>query len=261
MVKIGIADGFCAKNKIDRLKALENYINKDIEVFQIFLDNEIILDKNSQKEINKISRRKKLDIIFHAPTTLTSINNYEIITSTIKTISPKKFNNILIFHQKKHENQCTQFWEIVKFFNKEQIIPYIENYNIGIETDMIKDFLFTFRIGGYHKIGAVIDIPRFFNREENLSNALQELSKVMRVIFDLKDDIILHLIDTKYVNQDNRMWCPFGEGRIPYTKIFGIIKESNFFHRIRYIIFEYETVSESLKSIYNLKNLLYYYDL
>lgn len=256
MVSFGIADCVGKKDNIDIPELIKKF-SKKIDTFQLYIDQNLLYNLSLQKEIKKLINETGIDIIFHAPTSLGEIKEIESILNVIYTVGYSNNKNILIFHQKKMETKEKLFWEAIHILNKYSIVPYIENYNKGIDRTLIEEFISIYRKAKNPEvIGAVIDIPRYFNHEKNTNKSYEEVIKTIKSIMDEgRYNIIFHAIDTTFIDQDNRIWCPIGEGRIPYKKIFHFVKNEK--ANVTQIILEYESIKETEMSIVNLKNLLH----
>jgi len=103
-----------------------------------------------------------------------------------------------------------------------------------------------------HDLIPVIDIPRLFIAQFQPYNPIF----LLELLFELLENqtIILHLIDSKTPKQDRNDWVAIGEGTIPYTYIFNLIKQYNI--TIDTAILEYEEASLALNSIAPLQKLL-----
>lgn len=234
-MKIGIIDYPIRKGNAEQ-KEIQKLLDM-IDALQIYLDTEILDDKEIRKEMKDLLSEYSLEPVFHASVQIT-VSDLEKLGVAIHDISDAP--PYLIFHHNLHEHLKENFVEQIARLNDEEVIPMFENYHRGLELEKIEDYieLFMFIEREGLRSGSVIDIPRFFNDENDVGRSVDTLKKVFSVLIKPQRETILHLIDSKFVDQDNRKWCPIGEGRIPYEMIFHDLKGMN----IPYAILEYETL-------------------
>ncbi len=143
----------------------------------------------------------------------------------------------------------------------EKDIIFFEKYNfpLGLENDQDDNYdgyfeqLITLYSAEINLI-AVIDLPRFFHQFNSICKEKDIYNYILDILNWCKDSripVVIHAIDIANYNPHHSNWVPIFKGLLPWDDFLTyIIKE---FIPVQSIVFEYEDVANTEKSIYFLK--------
>ncbi|MEJ2055596.1 MAG: hypothetical protein P8X42_16905 [Calditrichaceae bacterium] len=225
--------------------AIENYNWKNTSQLARKLNVSIVqLHLNQFDSLSGLMQiqKKFSDVILHLPTKLNY--NHPLILNFNKSSSIP----ILIQHDKYLDNKT------IDFFIKNQ-------FTLGFENDRERDIdAYLSRLSYLKSLGlklkAVLDCPRYFHQFYKEAKPEIITDKILHILNWCKHhntEIIIHAIDVKSFNPDKSNWTQILTGIIPWKHLLEIV--INRAIPVRSIIFEYEDIDMTEKSVYSLRQL------
>lgn len=233
-IPVGIATSVAGAFGFDWMKTIEIANNLNVSILQFHLNQ---FDpkfnwKTNQESFDQIYMHLPID--FH--------HDHPFINATKK-------------HSKKpmliqHERYLTE--KDIIFFKK-------YNFPFGLENDQDDNFdgYFEQLITLYSaeiNLTAIIDLPRFFYQFKSIYKEKDMYNYILDILNWCKDSrisVVIHAIDIANYNPDHSNWVPIFEGLLPWDDFLAYtIKE---FIPVESIVFEYEDMANTKKSIYFLR--------
>lgn len=103
-------------------------------------------------------------------------------------------------------------------------------------------------------LNAVIDLPRFyhqFNQQYNENEILNNIQDILLWCRIHKMPVIIHAIDVSDYSYNHNEWVPIFKGILPWKYILSFLIDESI--PVKSIIFEYEDIDMSKKSVYSLR--------
>ncbi len=234
LIPIGIASSVASESGFNWMKTVEIANKLDVSVLQLHLSQycpEFDWDTNLA-DFNQV--------YMHLPANFYHSNPF---INSIKTLSNKP---LLIQHE------CYLNQKDVLFFKKYQFFLGFENdpnNNLNNYFKQIKK-LYSEDIN----LSAVLDLPRFFQQFQIKYKEKEIYNYIIQILEWCKDiniPVIIHAIDIDDYNAEPSKWVPIFEGILPWKNLLFYVVEKSI--PVQSIIFEYEDVVNTEKSVYSLR--------
>lgn len=261
-ILFGTANSISFNQDYDPLDTLKFVQHTHFDMVQIYLNTNLLNHKEDLKKVkNFLKKSGQLPCFFHSEMPLNmkllSSEYYQLLYDYLEPFDYFR----IVFHYDEKEKLENILHTIQKLHRPNGRI-YLENDfqlagKFNAEKNMRKFMaVFSLSQNSDYSFYPVIDIPRFFLKKLGFTSeeSLNWCYQLFNFFNDLRLPILLHLIDAKDANQQKNMYCPLGEGYIPYKNIFSFMKK-NRVDLIEGIIFEYLDKINTLKSRENLKNI------
>ena len=234
LIPIGIASSVVSAFDYDWMKTIEIAGQLDVSVVQFHINQ---FDPEFSWEANQSFFQQ---LLVHLPP---EFNHSHPIIKSINKIS-----HIPILIQ--HERFLQQ--ENISFFKEHQLPLGFEND----QGDNIDGYLICLKdlAGIGLNLTAVIDFPRFYHqfyKKHSEEVIYDQIIEVLEWCKYHQIPIIIHAIDIANYNPDHSNWVPFFDGILPWERILSYICEKSF--PVKAIVFEYEDITNTEKSVYSLK--------
>lgn len=231
---LGIASSVAKASGFNWLKTIEIANKLNVSIIQFHL-NQFYPEFDWETNLRRFEK-----IYIHLPV---NFNNAHPFINTVKTFSKKP---LLIQHER-------YFAQNDIFFFREYQFP------LGFENDQNDNY------GGYFKqlntlysaginLTAVLDLPRFFYQFSNNYTENDIYNYILDILNWCKDNnisVIIHAIDIVNYHPHHSNWVPIFQGFLPWNDFLSyILKE---FIPVQSIIFEYENIANTVKSVYALR--------
>lgn len=262
-ILIGAANSISFNQDYDPLDTLKFVQQTHFEMVQIYLNTNLLNNGEDLKKIkNFLNRSGQLPCYFHSEMPLNmklvSSEYYQLLYNYLESFDYFR----IIFHYDEKEKLENILQTIQKLHRPDGRI-YLENdFQLAGKSNAEKNLrkfmaVFSLSQNSDYSFYPVIDIPRFFTKKLGFTSeeSLNWCYQLFNFFNDLRVPVLLHMIDAKDANQQKNMYCPLGEGHIPYKKIFNFLKK-NRVELIEGIIFEYLDKINTLKSRENLNAIL-----
>ena len=234
-IPIGIASSVAKASGFDWIKTIEIAEKLSLQVIQFHL-NQYKPEFNWQ---NDLIRRFE-QIYIHLSAELSYSHPF------INLIKESPNKPLLIQHQ--------------RFLDQEDISFFIKNsFLLGFENDnrsKLNDYFY--QLQKLHSTGlnlsAIVDLPRFYHQFQNNHKEDEIFNHILKILKWCKTNeipIVVHAIDIADYQSDYDNWVPVFEGILPWNDFFSFIIEDKI--QIKSIIFEYEDVPNTEKSVYSLR--------
>lgn len=262
-ILIGAANSISFNQDYDPLDTLKFVQQTHLEIVQIYLNTNLLNNgKDLRKIKNFLKKSSQLTCYFHSEMPLNiklvSSEYYQLLYNYLESFDHFR----IIFHYDEKEKLENILQTIQKLHRPNGRI-YLENdFQSAGKSNAEKNLrkflaIFSLSQNSDYLFYPVIDVPRFFTKKLGFTSeeSLNWCYQLFNFFNDLRVPVLLHVIDAKDATQQKNMYCPLGEGHIPYKNIFSFIKK-NRMDLIEGIIFEYLDKINTLKSRENLNAIL-----
>lgn len=186
---------------------------------QLFLSEAYRKNTSLVKESSLLAWEWGIEILCHSPVDLTEEILNEELTEGFNTLLQYQDTRDIVVHHNPSV-PLKQALHIIKEMKNRGLRVCLENFYPSPEDigSVIDDYLLLMKEAQGLNCAAVIDVPRLYvdpHIEEGSSRGFVE-----KLLTGLKGiPLILHLLDCMETSHNRELWCPVGQGIIPYSEL------------------------------------------
>jgi len=234
-IPIGIASSVAGSFGFDWKKTVDIAYKLEVSVIQLHLNQ---FNSTFYRQINLEGRFNQ--VYMHLPAGF--IHSHPLINSFQNTSNTP----LLIQHQ------CYLNEDDINFFFEHRLPLGFENDqqdNLNTYFNQLKKL-----VSAGLNFSGVIDLPRFYHQFYHKHKEVDIFNHILKILLWCKTSkipVIIHAIDIADYQRDRDNWVPIFKGILPWKKILTFLIEESI--PVRSIIFEYEDVPNTEKSVYFLR--------
>lgn len=249
MIDLGVATSIAKRYQYSWQHTINYCLTNGLDAIQFYLLQALSIQNITAG--NSISKK-----YLHLPTNFPE-NHKNIIAACMQFKSFYKSDKLIV-----HQNEALTIRNQIDIISKLTDSGFV----VGIENEGERDLKLYIKLLEKCKLAqknffAVLDIHRFFHDYCKIyaCEIIQdEIIRILRWCNDSETSILLHVIDSKSFSGDRQYWCPIFNGLVPYSDIFGYIRDKNI--SIESIILEYETEYNTMSSIEALRREVIFFN-